>query len=203
MIKLKIIDKLIINKKVTIFLLSISFLAIITGTIFVIVLGNDYTNEIKESINNFINNLDKINYIETFKNIFLTNLIFLILIWLIGISIIGIPISLILFFIKCFSLGFTIGSFILVFKTKGILLNIIYIIPSQIINILITIYLLSISLIISFKILESLIKKKTFSFNFMNNYKKALFISILVFLISNLYETFIVPYLFNILHLTK
>lgn len=203
MIKLKILDKLIINKKIFIFLLSISFLAIITGTIFVIILGNNYTDEIKESINNFIFNLDKINYIETFKNIFLTNLIFLILIWLVGISIIGIPISLILFFIKCFSLGFTIGSFILVFKTKGILINIIYILPSQIINILITIYLLSISLIISFKILESLIKKKSFTFSFMKNYKKALFVSILVFLISNLYETFIIPYLFNILHLTK
>ena len=203
MIKLKILDKLIINKKIFIFLLVISFLAIITGTIFVIVLGNNYTNEIEESINNFLNNLDKINYLETFKNIFLTNLIFLILIWLVGISIIGIPISLILFFIKCFSLGFTIGSFILVFKTKGILLNIIYVIPSQLINILITIYLLSISLIISFKILESFIKKKTFTFSFISKYKKVLFISILVFLISNLYETFIVPYLFNILHLTK
>lgn len=201
--KMKIMDKLIINKRIFLFLLTMSIIGVITGCIFLIIISKNNSIELNNEINSFINNINSLNYFESFKNIFSANVFYLLVIWLIGISIIGIPISLILFFIKSFSLGFTISSFLLTYKLKGILISLIYIIPCQIINIIITIYLLSFSLIISFKLLESMIKKKSFTFSFISNYKKVLIFSILIFLLSNLYEIFIMPYLFNILHLIK
>ena len=201
--KMKIMDKLIINKRIFLFLLTMSIIGVITGCIFLIIISKNNSIELNNEINSFINNINSLNYFESFKNIFSANVFYLLVIWLIGISIIGIPISLILFFIKSFSLGFTISSFLLTYKLKGVLISLIYIIPCQIINIIMTIYLLSFSLIISFKLLESMIKKKSFTFSFISNYKKVLIFSILIFLLSNLYEIFIMPYLFNILHLIK
>lgn len=201
---MKLMDKLIINKKIFLFLITISLIGVITGSIFVVLEGKQDSLKITNEITNYIDNLTNINYLESFKNIFFSNIFLLIIIWLIGISIIGIPVSLFLFFIKSFSLGFTISSFILTYNIKGVLLNIIYIIPSQIINLLIIIYLLSFSLIISFKLLECMIKKYTFNFNFISKYKKVLIISIFIFLISNLYEIFVLPHLVKlVLHLVK
>ena len=201
---MKLMDKLIINKKLFLFLIIFSLIAIIFGSIFTVIIGKDNSLTITSKTTEFITEINKLNYLESFKNVFSYNLLFLIIIWLIGISIIGIPITLILFFIKTFSLGFTISSFILTYKVKGLLINAIYIIPCQIINLIISIYLISFSLIISFKLLESIIKKKSVNFNFISGYKKILFITIFVFLLSNLYEVFIMPHLLNIvLHLIK
>ncbi len=200
---MKIMDKLIVNKKIFLFLITISIIAITFGSL-LIILNKVSINDINNEITNYINSLNKINYFESFKNIFFSNLFYLISIWLIGISIIGIPLSLILFFIKSFSLGFTISSFILTYKLKGILISIIYVIPCQVINILVIIYLLTFSLIISFNLLDKMFKKQSFNFNFISKYKKVLITSIILFLISNLYEIFIMPYLLNIvLHLIK
>ena len=196
--EMKLMDKLIVNKKIFIFLLVIALLGVVTGSIFVLVISKSESNKIISEVNNFINNLNQINYLESFKNVFLTNIFLLIIIWLVGISIIGIPISLFLFFIKCFSLGFTISSFVMAYNIKGIVMSIIYVFPCQILNTFILIYLLIFSLIISFKLLESLIKKQTFNFNFIKGYKKVLIISIFIFLISNLYETYIVPTLITL-----
>jgi len=201
---MKLMDKLIINKKLFLFLIIFSLIAIIFGSIFTVIIGKDNSLTITSKTTEFITEINKLNYLESFKNVFSYNLLFLIIIWLIGISIIGIPITLILFFIKTFSLGFTISSFILTYKVKGLLINAIYIIPCQIINLIISIYLISFSLIISFKLLESIIKKKSVNFNFISGYKKILFITIFVFLLSNLYEVFIMPNILNIvLHLIK
>lgn len=200
---MKIMDKLIVNKKIFLFLITISIIAITFGSL-LIILNKVSINDINNEITNYINSINKINYLESFKNIFFSNLFYLISIWLIGISIIGIPLSLILFFIKSFSLGFTISSFILTYKLKGILISIIYVIPCQVINILVIIYLLTFSLIISFNLLDKMFKKQSFNFNFISKYKKVLITSIILFLISNLYEIFIMPYLLNIvLHLIK
>ena len=195
---MKLMDKLIVNKKVFIFLLTIALIGVITGSIFVLVISRSESNKIISEVNNFINNLNQINYLESFKNVFLTNIFLLIIIWLVGISIIGIPISLFLYFIKCFSLGFTISSFIMAYNVKGILISVTYVFPTQIMNIFVLTYLLIFSLIISFKLLECLIKKQTFNFNFIKGYKKILIISITIFLISNLYETYIVPILIKL-----
>ena len=197
-------DKLIVNKKLFLFLVIFSLTAIVLGSVFVVLLAKDNSLTITSKTKEFIEQINQLNYFESFKNVFSYNLLFLIIIWLIGISIIGIPITLILFFIKTFSLGFTISSFIITYKTKGVLINLIYIIPCQIINLIISIYLISISLIISFKLLESILKKKTISFNFMSSYKKVLFFTILIFLLSNLYEIFVMPHILNfVLHLIK
>lgn len=201
---MKLVDKLIINKKIFIFLFVMALSAILTGSIFVIMISRNDSIKITTEINNYINNLEQINYFESFKNIFFSNLLLLVIIWIIGISIIGIPISLILYFLKIFSLGFTVSGFILTYNIKGILLSVIYVIPVQIVNLFILIYLLSISLIISFKLLEAIFKRKTFNFSFISSYKKVLVLSIIIFLLSSLYEIFVMPKLIKlVLHLIK
>lgn len=188
-----------INKKVFIFLCVIFIIGVIASSLFVTILTIEDKKIVTDEITNFITNIEDINYITSMKNIFISNISFILLAWLLGISIIGIPISLIMLFGKSFILGFTVGSFILTYKLKGVLLSFIYVFPCQIINMFILIYMFTYILILSFKILESVTKKKSFDFKLvMNKYKKVLFTSLIIIVLSNLYEIFIMPSLIKL-----
>jgi len=188
-----------INKKIFIFLCSILIIGILVSSLFTTVLNTEDKKLVTEEITNFINNIENINYLTSIKNIFISNIGTILLIWLLGISIIGIPISLILYFSSSFILGFTVSSFIITYGVKGVLISFIYIFPCQIINILLLIYLLNYSLVFSFKLLESMTKKKNFDFKIvMNKYKKVLIISLIIMILSNLYEVFIMPSLLKL-----
>lgn len=196
---MKIMDKLKKSNKIILFLLIIMCISVIFSSITVILLNeNDNINVINE-IETYISNLSNINYFLSIRNIFISNLFYLIILWILGISVIGIPISIFLYFIKIFSISFTISSFIMVYNFKGILISIIYIFPCQIINILIIIYLLNLSLRISFKLLHTIINKKAFNYNIISNYKRFLLKGVIFFAISSLYEIFIVPKLINLI----
>ena len=123
----------------------------------------------------------------------------IIIVWLLGISIIGIPIVIIMFFIKSFTLGFSISSIIFNYKLKGCLLAFTNIFPHQILNFLIYMILTTYSIFFSLKIINSIIKKKTIDFKIlMNKYFKVLIFSIIIILISILIEVFITPLLIKI-----
>jgi len=97
-------------------------------------------------------------------------------------------------------LGFSLGSIILNLKLKGLLVNLIYVFPHQVINILIFILISSYALIISFKIIDSLFKKKVIDFrNVFNRYLFVLVLSVVVLAITSLYEVYIMPFLLNLL----
>ena len=193
----KILDKLLnVDKKVLIFLAIISIIGIITGSLFMTILSTNDRELINSSLDTFMTQYGQINMQSELTNNFLINLLYAFGIWLLGISIIGLPIVIFLIFMKSFLLSFTISSFIMKYKAKGIFLGIIYNLPHQVINLLIFIYLGIYSIKLSLYIIETIIHKKNLNFKHITNrYVTILCLGIIVLLLSSLYETYLMPIL--------
>lgn len=197
---MKLLDKLKnrikYDKKLVLFLIILGIIGIAAGSIFVTLLNSNDTKMITEYLNNFLTNIqnNEMNYLNVLKNNLITNIFYVILIWLLGISIIGLPIILIIYFSKTFILGFSIGSIISVYKFKGILFAISYVFPGQILTLIsisiLTMYAISFSL----KLIYAIFKRKTIDFKMiMNKYLIVLGIVLLIVVLSNLYDTFVIP----------
>jgi len=192
--KLKI--KVKIDKNLLVFLFVLGIVGIIAGSIFVTILNNSDKTLVNEHLNTFLNNIkdNKADYLFVLKNNLGTNLIYVLLIWLLGISVIGLPIILIMFFSKVFILGFSIGSIMSCYGVKGTLFALAYVFPGQVLSVigisLITMYAIS----FSFKLIYAILKKKTIDFKILiNKYFKILIIILLLIVIMNLYDTFVMP----------
>jgi len=191
-----------INKNLFIFLLVIVIIGVTSGAIFSIIMDSSDKELVTSYLNSFFSNLNdnKLDYGGTLTNSLVFTILFAVILWLLGISIIGFFIVLFLLFLKSFILGFSLGSIILNLKLKGLLVNLIYVFPHQVINILIFILISSYALIISFKIIDSLFKKKVIDFrNVFNRYLFVLVLSVVVLAITSLYEVYIMPFLLNLL----
>ena len=118
----KVMDKLVnglkINRKMLLFLIVLGLIALIVGSIFVVILNATDKSLIKDYLETFINNVDsgKLDYMQALKNISISNYSYIIIAWLLGISVIGIPITIFMYFMKCFMIGFSIASIIINFK---------------------------------------------------------------------------------------
>ena len=192
------------NKRMMIFMATIVIIGVISGSILCVILSSDDKKAVIESVQSFNTNIvnNSFDYVTSIKNVFIPNILITLLIWLLGISIIGALISIGLLFWKAFTLGFSISSFVLAFNFKGILICIFYIFP-LIINLLIFMYMSTYSTKLSIVLIKSIIGKQTINFKrFINNYVKVLLVSIIVIIISGLYEVFINPYILkNIINL--
>ena len=147
------------NNKLNHFVFSIISIGFITGCIFLLLISESDKKVIICSLNNFVNNMNN-NSLELLKNIGLINLCYIFLLIVFSLSIIGNLLNVIIIYFKSFILGFTISSIFFVYGIKGFLLAIIYLIPSNIIN-LFVIYLLGIySLMFSYKLVGQLFNKK-------------------------------------------
>ncbi len=191
----KAIDKLLnVDKKILIFLSIICIIGIITGSLFMTVLSENDRLSIFESLETFISEYGSLNSKIELTNNLIINLLYIFSIWLLGISIIGLPIVIIIIFLKSFLLSFTITSFIIKYKTKGILLSMIYLMPHQIINLITIMYLGVYSIKLSSYIIEAIIYKKNLNFkNITNRYILVFIVSIIIIILTSLYETFIMP----------
>ena len=125
-----------INKNLFVFLVVIIAVGVASGSVFVTVLNDSDKIMVSDYLNNFLNNLNSnnLNYNGTLINTLIFTLGLAILIWLLGISVIGFILILLFLFIKAFALGFSIGSIIINFNFKGILIALAYVIPHHIIN---------------------------------------------------------------------
>ena len=186
------------NKKIIVFLVGLFLIGLIAGSIFITIISKSDQALVKEYIKEFVNKADKnkLNYLEALKNASLSNGLFIVIVWLLGFSIIGIPIVIFMYFSKAFILGFSLSSFILRYKFKGLLLALIYFFPHHVVNILAYTLILIYSLKISFILVNSIIKKKTISFKaIMNRYLIVFAVSIGMVIVASLYECFVVPFL--------
>lgn len=186
------------NKKIIVFLVGLFLIGLIAGSIFITIISKSDQALVKEYIKEFVNKADKnkLNYLEALKNASLSNGLFVVIVWLLGFSIIGIPIVIFMYFSKAFILGFSLSSFILQYKFKGLLLALIYFFPHHVVNILAYTLILIYSLKISFILINSIIKKKTISFKaIMNRYLIVFAVSIGMVIVASLYECFVVPFL--------
>lgn len=194
----KLKNKTTSNKKIIVFLVGLFLIGLIAGSIFITIISKSDQALVKEYIKEFVNKADKnkLNYLEALKNASLSNGLFIVIVWLLGFSIIGIPIVIFMYFSKAFILGFSLSSFILQYKFKGLLLALIYFFPHHVVNILAYTLIMIYSLKISFILINSIIKKKTISFKaIMNRYLIVFAVSIGMVIVASLYECFIVPFL--------
>lgn len=191
-----------VNKKTLLFFTLLLIIGIIAGSIFMAILSETDKKLVTDYFNNYISNIEnnKLNYLESIKNGLFNNLLYIIIIWILGISIIGIPIVTIMFFIKSFTLGFSIASIVFNYKLKGCLLNFINIFPHQMIYFLIYMLITTYSIFFSLKMINSIINKKNMDFKIMmNKYVKILIISVIAITIGIIIETFITPLLIKII----
>ena len=198
----KLKNKLKINKRLFLFLIVLLLIGITFGSIFITILEENDRTLVYNSLKDFFENIkgQKLDYFSSLKNSMLINLLTIFIIWLLGISVIGIPILIIIFFSKAFTIGFIIGSIIAKYGMVGCLLSIAYTFPHAFIFLLALAYLLMYSLSFSFKIIEAITKKKNLDFKIlMNQYSKILFFTFTVGVICSLLEVFISPNFINII----
>lgn len=191
-----------INKSLFVFLVVIIAVGVAAGSIFVTLLSDSDKVMVSDYLNNFLNNLktDNLNYSGTLINTIIFTLGAALLIWLLGISVIGFLLILLFLFIKAFSLGFSIGSIIINFNFKGVLIAGAYIVPHHIINMMIYLLISSYALVLSYRLINSFTKKQTFEFkSVFNRYLFILGFSLIILLISVLYEVYGAPKLINLI----
>lgn len=190
------------DKKVNTFIMFIIILGIISGSLFLVVLKDTDHNLVIEKINTFFTNINtnNINNIEAFKNAFIENIIFVILVWILGMSIIGIIINIFIIYLKGFIIGFSLSSFFLVYKYKGLLAALIYVFPTSIINILVCLLLGVYSVLFTINLWKIIfLKEKNYNMKkFIKKYFLLLILCIILILISSLTEGFLVPSLLKL-----
>jgi len=191
------------NNKVFLFLIGISLIALISGSLFMTIISKSDQALVSEYITNFMDSIyhNKLNYLSTLKNTLISNIIFLIIIWLLGVSIIGIPIISFMYFTKIFTLGFSISAFILKYKSKGLTFSLIYVFPSHIINILLYMLFSYYAIKMSQKMINSTIKGQNINIKkIFIKYTKIFLVILLGIIITGLYETYVIPFLINKLY---
>jgi stage II sporulation protein M len=191
------------NKKVNLFVIFIVILGIISGSLFLMVLNENDKSEVINEISTFMTNINtnNINNLNSFKNSLIEGMILIILSWILGMSIIGVIFNIFFIYMKSFTIGFSISSFILVYKYKGILSSLIYVIPSQLINILIILILGVYTLLFSKYLFKMIFfKDKTVNLGkFFKKYVLVFGICIILCVISALCEAYLLPSLLKVM----
>lgn len=202
----KAMDKLLSNikfdKRYVFFSLIIVILGIITGALFIVMLKNEDKTLVIEYIESFIENIktNKINYTDILKNILMVNYIIIIIISIIGFTYFLFPVNILILFYKSFIIGFSLSSFILTYRIKGLLLSLIYIFPHLIINILLFAILTAYTLKLSISMIKHIIKKKDVNMRvYFNKYLYVLIIFTILVTVTSLYETYISTYLIKLI----
>ena len=115
-------------------------------------------------------------------------------------SIIGIIINIFIIYLKGFIIGFTLSSFFLVYKYKGLLAALIYVFPTSIINILVCLLLGVYSVLFTINLWKIIfLKEKDFNMKrFIKKYFLLLILCIILIIISSLTESFLVPSLLKL-----
>ncbi len=196
----KTFKKIHTNKRMLVFLFTLLFMAVLFGSFFATKLSTNDLEEIKSSLDTFFSmtKQNKLNPLPAFFQSFGANMMFTIAIWILGISVIGAPLMIVLFFMKAFTLGFTIASMIKIYHLKGLLYSLIYIFPHQVINLLVFIFFIMFSMSLSITLFQALLKKKTVDFSkVMNHYVFILAITIGILIITSLLEIYLMPFLFR------
>ena len=196
----KTFTKIHTNKRMLVFLFTLLFMAVLFGSFFATKLGQNDLNEIKTSLESFftMTKQTQLQPIQAFFQTFGANISFAIAIWILGISVIGAPLMIVLFFMKAFTLGFTIASLIKIYHMKGLLYSFIYVFPHQVINLLVFTFFIMFSMSLSITLFQALIKKKTVDFSkIVNRYLFVLVFTVVILIITALLEIYLMPFLFR------
>lgn len=177
----------------------ITIISLISGILLISILSKENKDLVTNSVTSFFNAIksNEINYNDILVKSLINNLVLNVIIWLLGISIIGIPIVIIVLALKSFVLSFTMTSIIYTYKMKGIISAIIYIIP-HILNLFITYILIYYSISFSLVLFGYLFQKKEVNRKVLvTRYLKILAISTIIFIVTSIIETYVVPFLIS------
>lgn len=190
------------NKKINLFVIFVIVLGIISGTIFLLALNETDKELVVNQITNFMANVNdnNINNFNAFKNALIENIILVVIIWALGMSIIGVIFNVFFMYLKGFVLGFTLSSFFLIYKYKGLLAGIIYLVPSSIINILVTLIVGVYSIILTMYLWKVIFMRDKSSNigKFLKKYLLILIICLVLVAISSLCEGYLIPALLKL-----
>ena len=129
------------------------------------------------------------NLVNVLKN----NIILTGIMWFLGVSLVGVIFEVLFLILKGFSLGFSISSFIYVFKFKGIYIGLVYLLPS-IFNLLIYLILGFFAINYSIYLYKYLFKNASINLSLlMKKYLKVLVLSLILLIISSVIEVFLIP----------
>ena len=189
------------SRKINIFVVGILFLGIILGSIFMCMINMNDRLLVIEKIKLFIDNINnsRLDSLLLLKNSISINLLYVFIIWILGLSLIGIIINIFLFFFKSFIFGFTLASFIITYKYKGILLSLLYLLFGELLNIIILLVITIYSIMISYRLITLIFRGNNIGIKkYLRNYLLILVISIILSIISSLFESFLLPSLIKL-----
>ena len=199
--KTNLINIILPNKKINLFIITILIIGIISGSIFLMLASATDKTTVITQIKNFFTNISN-NSLDNglaLKNSLIINYLFIGSIWILGLSTIGIIINIFLTYIKGFLVGFSISSIFLTYGYKGILASILYTFPSQILNIIVVSTLSIYSIMFAknlFKIILS--KNNTNNRLMLKKYTVILMLCIIISFISSLLEIYLFPNLLKL-----
>ena len=188
------IKKLLKNKQLSL-LTSISIITIIISVLLPAFFKKNTILEINNHINELISNIkqNKISHLNVFLHTYFNNSIIITIVWFFGISIIGIPIILFIYVIKLIIYVLKIFFLFKNIKQLSILFILIYIIPSTF-NIIFLFILTYYSCNYTIILFKYLFLKKDYSLKqITKKYIKIYLIFLILFLISNIIEIFLIP----------
>ena len=183
-------------KKINFFALTIIIMGITCGSIFAVTIGRNDQNAVIDKITTFISNINNnaTNNLDILKNTLSINLIYTLLIWILGMTIIGILFVIVLAFSKSFIVGFSVASFILTYKYKGIILSGIFILFGELLNIIAIITLTIYSMMFTHKLLKLLLKKNQ-SNSELSKFLKSYSLILLIVIIQNIFSALSTSYI--------
>ena len=186
------------NKYKYLFLITIIILGFLSGIVLANILSYNDKKELGEIVETYFLNLknnESINYIGNFLNNLGVNFFYLLLLFIFGISIIGIVLNPFILYFKSLITGFSVGIIISLYSFKGILGGILYLFPTQLLNLLIYMLVSFYGINLSIRLFKVLFLRKNINNNeFMKKYFQVLLFSSIVLLISTLYETFLADF---------
>lgn len=191
------------SKKINYIVIMILLLGVVSGSIFTTIINQNEKQLVIDKINTFIININtnSINNIMVFKNSISINLLYSVIIWILGLTLIGLIINIFLLYIKGFIFGFSLSSFILTYNYKGIILSILYTLFGQLLNLLVIIILLIYSFMFTTNFIKEIKRNKenTNLKRFFKNYSIIFLLTIIISIISAVFEAFIFPTLIKLI----
>lgn len=191
--KSRITSILFPSKSISTFIISFFIIGIISGSIFLICLSTGDKTIVNTELRGIISG----NLTGSIKNTLTINLLYIISIFILGISTIGLVFNGFIVYLKGFVTGFCVSSMIYIYKVKGLLLGLIYLIPHNIINILIILSLSIYSIIFSLGIIKQITGKRINTINLLKRYTFIFLVSLGVIILTSIIEVYFTTFLLN------
>lgn len=191
--KSRITNILFPSKSISTFIISFFIIGIISGSIFLICLSTGDKTIVSTELRGIISG----NLTGNIKNTLTINLLYIISIFILGISTIGLVFNGFIVYLKGFVTGFCVSSMIYIYKVKGLLLGLIYLIPHNIINILIILSLSIYSIIFSLGIIKQITGKRINTINLLKRYTFIFLVSLGVIILTSIIEVYFTTFLLN------